>query len=101
KVEAESVQRPPQGGTGTILLVEDEQGLRAMAREVLDGQGYRVLEAGNGAEALALALDHAGAIDLVFTDVVMPKMSGAELIQELAQRWPRIPVIYTSGYTEK
>ena len=99
--EAVEAERPLRPGAGTILLVEDEPGLRAMAREALEGQGYRVLEAGNGVEALELAVRHAGAMDLVFTDVVMPKMGGAELIQALAERWPRIPVLYTSGYTEQ
>lgn len=103
--EAEAAESHDHGsgarGSGTILLVEDEPGLRAMACEALTQAGYTVIEVANGLEALAAARTHAAGIDLVFTDVVMPKMGGRELVRELQSVRPGVPVIYTSGYSEK
>jgi len=82
----------------TILLVEDEAAVRRYATRVLRGGGYQVLEAGSGKEALGLAGGHPGPIDLLFTDVVMPGMSGPQLAQKLTSARPGLRVLYTSGY---
>jgi two-component system, cell cycle sensor histidine kinase and response regulator CckA len=86
-------------GHETVLVVEDEPPLRALAARVLAGAGYTVLQAGSGAEALALIADH-DPVHLVFTDVVMPGMNGRELVARLSALRPAMRVLYTSGYTE-
>jgi two-component system cell cycle sensor histidine kinase/response regulator CckA len=86
------------GGSETILLVEDEESVRQLVRETLEGRGYQVLEAGNGAAALTLAAAHPDSIHLVITDVVMPGLSGHELAQQLLSARPGIKVLYLSGY---
>ncbi|HEX6907543.1 MAG TPA: PAS domain S-box protein [Terriglobales bacterium] len=88
------------GGTESILLVEDEESVRELIAEALKGQGYNVLVAGNGQEALALAAPANCHIDLMVTDVVMPGMSGRELATHLAHSRPRLRVLFLSGYTE-
>jgi len=89
-------------GKETILLVEDEPLLRSMYTRVLVDNGYTVLEAGNGEEALRLAQKHpAGMIDLLLTDMVMPQMGGTELARCLRESRPGINVLLTSGYTEE
>jgi len=95
---ASSTPPHPTGGSELILLVEDEDGLRAMAREALREAGYAVIEAANGLEALQLAQETATPIDLVFTDLVMPKMGGRELITALKVWTPALRVLYSSGY---
>ena len=87
-------------GKGTILLVEDEQLVRTLAVEILETNGYKVLSAANGAEALRLCEDYAGHIELLVTDVVMPLMGGRELAERLAELRPRTKVLYMSGYTD-
>ncbi|MBI1726218.1 MAG: GAF domain-containing protein [Candidatus Rokubacteria bacterium] len=87
-------------GSETILLVEDEADLRTLALELLQGQGYVVLEAGDGAEALRICDAHAGPIHLMVTDVVMPGMSGTEAAARARSRRPEIRVLYMTGYTE-
>jgi PAS domain S-box-containing protein len=87
-------------GSETILLAEDEEDVRDLAREFLTRSGYMVLEAKNGAEALAMATDHNGPIHLLVTDVVMPKMGGPELADRLAPLRPRMKVLFMSGYAE-
>jgi signal transduction histidine kinase/CheY-like chemotaxis protein/HAMP domain-containing protein len=88
-----------QGGQETILVVEDELVLREMAHLILQDCGYRVLEAGSGAEALQVWEKHSNSIDLVLTDVVMPGgMSGRDLAVKLRDNHPRLKVIFTSGY---
>ncbi len=87
-------------GTGTILLAEDEAPLRVLAAESLKRLGYTVLQAGNGLEALAIADHHPGPIDIVVTDIVMPRMGGAELVEKLKQKRDDFAVIFMSGYTE-
>ncbi len=89
----------PTRGSETVLLVEDEDAVRALASRVLAQQGYAVLEARNGREALDL-LDRRQDIRLVLTDVVMPEMGGVELSERIARRHPEMRVMYMSGYTE-
>jgi PAS domain S-box-containing protein len=88
-------------GNETILLVEDEDSLRELARELLESSGYRVLSAASGPEALAVAASYAAPIRLLLTDVVMPGMSGQELADRLRPARPEMTVIYMSGYTEE
>ena len=90
-------------GTGTILLVEDEEGLRALNARGLQSRGYTVIEAGNGVEALQELQElekQGGEIDLVVSDVVMPEMGGPTLMKELKKRKPDIKIIFVSGYAE-
>jgi two-component system cell cycle sensor histidine kinase/response regulator CckA len=87
-------------GTETILLVEDEPALRAVARRALERQGYVILEAPDGDSALALMAAHSGPLDLLVTDVVMPGLSGRELATRLVAARPGVRVLYTSGYTD-
>ncbi|HEX9348948.1 MAG TPA: response regulator, partial [Gemmatimonadales bacterium] len=87
-------------GTETVLLVEDAAAVRAVARQVLQRQGYRVLEASDGEDALHLAARHQGTIDLVLTDVVMPRAGGRELAERLLAVRPDTRVLYMSGYTD-
>jgi signal transduction histidine kinase/DNA-binding response OmpR family regulator len=87
-------------GTETILLVEDEEALREIAQRSLEAAGYRVLTASDGHEALLVSADHAGDIQLLLTDVVMPRMSGRVLAQEVAKTRPTVKVVYMSGYTD-
>ncbi|HVH68614.1 MAG TPA: PAS domain S-box protein [Gemmatimonadales bacterium] len=89
-----------RGGDETVLLVEDAAPVRTLARRSLEGRGYRVLDASDGPAALALSARHAGRIDLLVTDVVMPGMSGRELAERLAPQRPSMKVLYTSGYTD-
>ena len=84
----------------TLLLVEDEDGVRGLAGHVLQGCGYKVLEANNGAEALRLAAAYGGRIDLLVTDVVMPQVGGRELAERLAVLRPQTKVLFLSGYTD-
>ena len=90
----------PTGGSGTILLVEDEDDVRELAREILAGDGFTVLEAATPGEALRVADRHTGPVNLVVTDVVMPEMSGRELAVVLLERWPDTRVLYISGYSQ-
>jgi PAS domain S-box-containing protein len=87
-------------GTETVLLAEDEQDVREVAREFLESGGYTVIEASNGAEALRLAAEHKGRIDLLVTDMVMPGMTGQELAGLLQKVCSGLAVIYMSGYSE-
>jgi len=89
-----------QRGQGTILLVEDEPPLRALAAESLKKLGYTVLQAPNGQQALELADSHPGQIDLLLTDIVMPRLGGPELAQKLKEKRSNLAVIFMSGYTE-
>jgi two-component system, cell cycle sensor histidine kinase and response regulator CckA len=87
-------------GVGTILLVEDESPLRALAAEALQRLGYTVLQAGNGLEALAVADKHPAKIDVVVTDIVMPRMGGPQFVENLRRKRDDFAVIFMSGYTE-
>jgi two-component system cell cycle sensor histidine kinase/response regulator CckA len=96
---AEPDPAPPRGAE-TVLLAEDEDSVRTMVRRVLEEQGYTVLAAASGKEALDLASSHNGVIDLVLTDVVMPGMDGGELVQAVRRLRPDVGSICMSGYAE-
>jgi DNA-binding NtrC family response regulator len=85
----------------TVLLVEDEAGVRHLSKRILDKAGYRVLEAANGDEAERLFTHHADSIDLIVTDVIMPGCGGPELIGRLQVHTPGLRVLYMSGYSEQ
>jgi PAS domain S-box-containing protein len=87
-------------GTETVLVAEDEPGVRSLVRTSLRLKGYTVLEAGNGTEALALTERHSGPIHLLLTDVIMPQMNGRELSERLKARRPGLKVLFMSGYTD-
>jgi CheY-like chemotaxis protein len=87
-------------GQETVLLVEDEELVRGMARSILQKAGYTVLEAGDGAEALAVAEKHAETIHLLVSDMIMPRMNGRDLYQRLAQLRPSLRVLFMTGYTD-
>ncbi|MDB4874577.1 MAG: hybrid sensor histidine kinase/response regulator [Gemmatimonadetes bacterium] len=106
RAEPQELRRAtPQGsaavaGAEVVLLVEDEDAVRALARRVLERQGYTVLEASNGREGIGVAESYAGQIDLLVTDMVMPELGGAELFRALHPVRPAMRVLYMSGYTE-
>src|SRR2546425_2677178 len=91
----------PAGGRETLLVAEDEQLVRLLARKILEHAGYAVLVASGGPDALRLAGQHRGPIDLLLTDVVMPEMSGRELMHRLAGHRPEMRVLYMSGYADE
>jgi signal transduction histidine kinase/DNA-binding response OmpR family regulator len=99
--EAQTSQPTSTAGTETILLAEDDEMVRQLARESLRMNGYTVLEAENGGEALSICQKHAGPIHLLLTDVVMPGMSGKTLAEETVKLRPDTCVLYMSGYTDK
>jgi PAS domain S-box-containing protein len=99
--EPEPEQKPSRPGQETILVVEDDDAVRNVTRHVLERLGYQILEAAGGVEALALLEQHAGSLDLVVTDVVMPGLSGPDLVDRLLVLRPDLRVIYVSGYTDK
>ena len=89
-----------RSGGARILIVEDEEALRKVARRSLEAAGYTVLTASAGDEALLTSAQHAGTIHLLLTDVVMPRMSGKALAQALLKRRPMTKVLYMSGYAD-
>jgi signal transduction histidine kinase/CheY-like chemotaxis protein len=91
---------PIPGGDETVLLVEDEERVRAAARRVLERYGYRVIEASDGEHALRVSAAHDGVIDVMVTDMVMPRMGGEELARQLAGLRPAMKVIFVSGYAD-
>ena len=100
-----AARRSPQSvkpsASETVLLVEDEAGVRQLSKRILDNAGYRVLEAANGDDAERLFAEHADSIDLVVTDVIMPGCGGPELLSRLQVHAPALRVLYMSGYTEQ
>ncbi|HXI60598.1 MAG TPA: ATP-binding protein, partial [Polyangia bacterium] len=91
---------PSVGGSETILLVEDQEQVRVVAEDILRRNGYRVIAAKDGGEALLCCETHPGAIHLMLTDVVMPQMSGAELAKRIAAIRPNTRILFMSGYTD-
>ena len=96
----EPAREDAPGGTETIVLVEDDDDVRTFMRTVLESRGYTVMAAADGAEALRLSDAYQGPVDLVVTDVVLPKMSGRAVAAELAARWPGVKTLFVSGYTD-
>jgi len=94
-------QRVPleHGGTETILLAEDNDQVRDLTRVMLERQGYEVMAAANGREALRVLQKHGGPIDLLLTDVIMPDMNGRELFSAASRLQPGLKVLFMSGYT--
>ena len=100
KAEAEHKQAALRRGSETILVVEDEAGVRELAGEFLRAHGYAVLEAKDGIEALEIAARHEGTIHMILTDMIMPRMSGAELVTRLEAIRPEIKAAFMTGYAE-
>lgn len=105
---ADKIEKPPEPempvmlkkGNETILLVEDEFLVRNLCREVLESSGYQVFEANDGIEALEIFFRHRSRIDLLMTDIVMPKMGGRILAEKIQSYNPSLPILYMSGYTD-
>jgi CheY-like chemotaxis protein len=97
---AASIEKSASRGE-TILLAEDEVGVRKYTRQILERYGYIILEATNGGEALSVARSHPGPIHMLLTDIIMPSMGGMELAEKFAAEFPRIPVLFMSGYTDQ
>lgn len=101
-VDKDVAEKPAAAPTGseTILFVEDEESVRELVREYLSGTGYQVLEACDGVQALEVAVAHKGTIDILVTDVVMPRLSGRELASRITSERPGVKVLFISGYTD-
>ncbi|NLH49193.1 MAG: PAS domain S-box protein [Myxococcales bacterium] len=99
--EERPVRDKPPTGHETILIAEDENMVRSLAKTVLSMHGYKILEARNGGEAFLLCKKHGEKIDLLLTDIIMPNMNGKELYEQLRQLRPDLRVLFMSGYTEK
>ncbi len=82
----------------TVLIVEDDPDVRVLARDVLKDYGYNVVEASGADEAIEYAFDRKGRIDLLLTDVIMPKMNGRQLCEKLSTKYPTLKTLYMSGY---
>jgi len=97
----QTVAAPPTRAQGneTVLVVEDERTIRDLVVRALSRRGYRVLQAGDGQEAVELLAAHEGPLDILVSDVVMPRLGGAEVARALRVRWPALPVLLMSGYT--
>ena len=100
KEPAEAKRAADLTGQGTILLVEDEDGLRSLNARGLRSRGYSVIEASNGVEAMEALEQKNGAVDLVVSDVVMPEMDGPTLLKAMRERNPDLKIIFVSGYAE-
>ena len=97
---AEAKPQADLTGQGTILLVEDEDGLRSLNARGLRSRGYSVIEAANGVEAMEVMAENDGAVDLVVSDVVMPEMDGPTMLKEMRAKNPNVKIIFVSGYAE-
>lgn len=97
---AAPVETEPRHGHETILVAEDEAGIRAMTRSYLEGLGYRVLEAANGTDAITLSQEYRGIIHLVLTDILMPGMRGDSVVREIRKDRPAIKALFMSGYAD-
>jgi signal transduction histidine kinase/DNA-binding LacI/PurR family transcriptional regulator len=100
EIQSDSSLELDAGGSETVLIAEDEEAVRSLARRILKENGYKVLDAASGMEALRLVREYAGVIDLVISDVVMPGMSGRMLVSQLEAVCPGIKSLYISGYTD-
>jgi len=98
--EEEAISRSLPLGTEMVLLVEDEEQVRVILQQILEGQGYQVLSASNGDEAISISQNLEWDIKLLITDVVMPQMSGRELAERILEVRPKLPVLFMSGYTD-
>jgi two-component system cell cycle sensor histidine kinase/response regulator CckA len=96
----EAHSRTDLAGQGTILLVEDEEGLRSLNARGLRSRGYSVIEATNGIEAIRILEQRDGAVDLVVCEVVMPEMDGPTFLKIVRTRYPDLKIIFVSGYAE-
>jgi PAS domain S-box-containing protein len=103
--EPQTITQPsipaPKLGYETILLTEDEAGVRRYVKRILERAGYQLLEAGNGCEALDVARQHRGPIHLLITDIVMPEMGGVDLVSQFSSIRPEVPVLCMSGYSDR
>jgi CheY-like chemotaxis protein len=99
RAERPPVAAPEPTPTATVLLAEDEAGIRALVRKILQKQGYTVIEAASGEEALKAAETRRQPIDLLLTDVVMPGISGSELAEQMTAARPALKTLFMSGYT--
>jgi CheY-like chemotaxis protein len=97
----ERTRAPERSPKRTVLVVEDESVLRDMTREILERNGYEVLTAGDGETALASSQSFDGRIDVLLTDVVMPRMQGTELADALRLQRPDVVVVYMTGYAKE
>jgi len=95
-----SENTPNDDGSETILLVEDEEAVRTITKLALEEKGYHVIIACNGADALQVAQNYSQSIQLLITDVIMPEISGATLVQLIRNKLPDLPILYMSGYTD-
>ena len=100
RTDPDPIASAPSPAMPVILVVDDDRGVREVAARVLERAGYRVLQAGEGIEALQLARAHTGPLHLVLTDVVMPGMNGRELGQRMSEERPETRLLYMSAYTE-
>jgi CheY-like chemotaxis protein len=104
KAAADAADREPASalrGSETILVLEDEARVRKLICEVLTSRGYRVLEAVRGDEAIRIVTEHHGRIHLLLADVVLPEMSGPQVLEQIRARYPNIKVLFMSGYTDE
>ena len=100
KKKSRSLKLAPRHGAETVLLVEDEVGVHTLARLILEKDGYTVIEARNGCNALLLSQQQSGTIQIMVTDVVMPDMSGPQLAKQLIALRPDMKIVFLSGYTD-
>ena len=98
--EEDRLLSTPRRGSETVLLVEDEEDLRDLVAEALETSGYTLLKAADCKDAVRIAAEHSGPIDLLLTDVIMPQMSGRDLAERIQPRRPTMAVLYMSGYTD-
>ncbi|MEW6126762.1 MAG: response regulator [Acidobacteriota bacterium] len=99
--DAQQAASTPHGGSETLLLIEDEEAVRTLARQILEMNGYTVIEASNGIEAINLCQIHQDAIEMVITDVVLPGLSGSDLVEQLRAMGYDKKILYMSGYTDR